>query len=47
MSTIAVAEVQNYIGGAWRLSASQEILDVINPATTEVLGQVRMSSSWR
>ena len=45
MSTIAVAEVQNYIGGEWRDSPSQEILDVINPATTEVLSRVRMSGA--
>ena len=45
MSTMAVAEVQNYIGGAWHNSASQEILNVINPATTEVLGRGRMSGT--
>jgi malonate-semialdehyde dehydrogenase (acetylating)/methylmalonate-semialdehyde dehydrogenase len=37
-------EVLNYIGGGWRPSKSREIQDVINPATAEVLGQVRLST---
>jgi malonate-semialdehyde dehydrogenase (acetylating)/methylmalonate-semialdehyde dehydrogenase len=45
MSTIAVTEVQNYIGGEWRDSPSPETIDVMNPATTEVLGRVRMSGA--
>ncbi len=37
-------EFLNYIGGRWRPSKSSEVQDVINPATTEVLGQVRLST---
>jgi malonate-semialdehyde dehydrogenase (acetylating) / methylmalonate-semialdehyde dehydrogenase len=43
MSVTVPSEALNYIGGVWSRSASQEILDVINPATTEVLGRVAMS----
>jgi len=35
--------VKNYIDGAWRESQAQEWLDVPNPATGEVLGQVPLS----
>ncbi|MCI0396672.1 MAG: CoA-acylating methylmalonate-semialdehyde dehydrogenase [Chloroflexi bacterium] len=34
----------NYINGEWRRSAASEYLDVVNPATSEVLGQVPLSS---
>ena len=37
-------EILNYIGGKWCASKSQEIQDVINPATAEALGQVRLST---
>ncbi|MEW5987301.1 MAG: CoA-acylating methylmalonate-semialdehyde dehydrogenase [Chloroflexota bacterium] len=36
-------KILNYINGEWRPSAAQEYLDVINPATTEVLGRVPLS----
>ncbi len=36
-------KVQNYIDGAWRTSAASEYLDILNPATTELLGQVPLS----
>jgi malonate-semialdehyde dehydrogenase (acetylating) / methylmalonate-semialdehyde dehydrogenase len=45
MSVIAPAEVLNYIGGEWIESSSQETLDIVNPATTEVLGRVHMSGA--
>src|SRR5882757_6959711 len=48
MSTIApstVSDVLNYIGGKWTKSASQEIIDVVNPATKEILGRVPMSGA--
>ena len=38
------SEFLNYIGGKWLPSKSSEIQDVINPATAEVLGQVRLST---
>jgi malonate-semialdehyde dehydrogenase (acetylating)/methylmalonate-semialdehyde dehydrogenase len=36
-------QVFNYIGGGWRASDAPEGLDVLNPATTEVLGRVPLS----
>lgn len=33
----------NYINGEWRQSSTDEYLDVVNPATNEVLGQVPLS----
>jgi len=38
-------EILNYIGGKWCLSKSSEVLDIINPATAEVMGQVHLSTS--
>jgi malonate-semialdehyde dehydrogenase (acetylating)/methylmalonate-semialdehyde dehydrogenase len=35
--------VQNYINGAWRASGATGHLNVVNPATAEVLGQVPLS----
>ena len=37
--------LDNYIGGRWTPSASAEALDVINPASGEVLARVPLSSS--
>jgi malonate-semialdehyde dehydrogenase (acetylating)/methylmalonate-semialdehyde dehydrogenase len=48
MSTISIAQstdILNYIGGKWEKSNSSEIVDVINPATKEVLGRVAMSGA--
>ena len=36
-------QVLNYINGKWSQSSAKEYLDVINPATVEVLGQVPLS----
>ncbi len=36
-------KVLNYIGGEWRESSATEYLDVVNPATTEVMGKVPLS----
>jgi malonate-semialdehyde dehydrogenase (acetylating)/methylmalonate-semialdehyde dehydrogenase len=35
--------LQNYIDGQWCVSSASEFLDVVNPATTEVLAQVPLS----
>ena len=35
----------NYIAGEWRPSAATDYLDVVNPATAEVLGRVPLSSA--
>jgi malonate-semialdehyde dehydrogenase (acetylating)/methylmalonate-semialdehyde dehydrogenase len=40
-----VADALNYISGEWRSSGSQTSLDVVNPATAEVLGRVPMSNA--
>jgi malonate-semialdehyde dehydrogenase (acetylating)/methylmalonate-semialdehyde dehydrogenase len=41
---IAVRMLDNYVGGAWAPSSSDEALDVTNPATGEVLARVPLSS---
>ncbi|MBN1689567.1 MAG: CoA-acylating methylmalonate-semialdehyde dehydrogenase [Dehalococcoidia bacterium] len=38
-------DILNYTGGKWLPSKSSEMQDVINPATGEVLGRVRMSTA--
>lgn len=41
----AQAEViKNYVNGEWVASKSTKTLDVVNPATTEVLARVPMST---
>ncbi len=35
--------VLNYIGGQWQPSSASEYLDVVNPATMELLGKVPLS----
>lgn len=37
------AKLKNYINGAWMVSSASDYLDVENPATGEVLGQVPLS----
>lgn len=37
--------LMNYIGGEWKASSATDYLDVINPATTELLGRVPLSVS--
>ncbi len=38
-------KVLNYYGGEWREPEAREVLDVYNPATAEVLGQVPLSTA--
>jgi malonate-semialdehyde dehydrogenase (acetylating)/methylmalonate-semialdehyde dehydrogenase len=48
MSTLTASEtsdVLNFIGGEWVRSKSESIQEVVNPATAEVLGRVRMSGA--
>ena len=40
-----IAEVLNYVGGQWRKSAAHETLNVVNPATTEIIARVPMSTA--
>ena len=42
--TTQVAELQNYVNGAWRRPATTEYLDVLNPATAEVLARTPLST---
>src|SRR6266566_3279972 len=42
--TTQVAELQNYVNGAWRRAATTEYLDVVNPATAEVLARTPLST---
>src|ERR1700754_2920346 len=37
--------LENYIDGAWAPSSSQELLDVTNPATGEVIARVPLSTA--
>lgn len=39
-----IQRLQNYIDGQWQDSIASDYLDVINPATTEILAQVPLSS---
>ncbi|MGD8807310.1 MAG: CoA-acylating methylmalonate-semialdehyde dehydrogenase, partial [Chloroflexota bacterium] len=39
----ANGKVRNYIDGQWRSSSATDYLDVVNPATGELLGQVPLS----
>ncbi len=38
-----MTKLMNYINGKWRPSSAAEYLDVVNPATTEILGKVPLS----
>ena len=40
---MTVAVLQNYIDGEWRTSSASEMLDIVNPATTEVVARVPLS----
>jgi len=42
---IAVAEVRDYVGGAWRRPSSDGGTDVLNPATGEIIGRSPAGSS--
>jgi len=36
-------KIMNYINGAWRPSRAADYLEVVNPATAEILGKVPLS----
>lgn len=42
---MAVEKLKNYVNGEWIESKSTQILDVINPATLEKIGEVPLSTS--
>ena len=37
--------LDNYVAGRWTPASSSEALDVVNPATSEVLARVPLSSA--
>jgi malonate-semialdehyde dehydrogenase (acetylating) / methylmalonate-semialdehyde dehydrogenase len=44
-STVTTAaELQNYVNGAWQRSTATEFVDVINPATAEVIARTPLSA---
>ena len=43
-ATTQAPELQNYVHGAWRRSATQEYVDVRNPATAELLARTPLST---
>ena len=44
-ATTQTPDLQNYVQGEWRRSATQEYVDVINPATAEVLARTPLSTA--
>ena len=42
--TTQVPDLQYYVGGAWHRSATKEYLDVLNPATAEILARTPLST---
>src|ERR1700726_4470946 len=44
-ATTQTPDLQNYVHGRWRRSATQEYVDVINPATAELLARTPLSTS--
>ena len=44
MATTTTRLLSNYVGGRWTESESSELLDVINPATGDVLARVPLST---
>src|SRR6202043_2693744 len=44
-ATTQAPDLQNYVHGGWRRSATQEYVDVINPATAELLARTPLSTS--
>src|ERR1700704_1786457 len=43
--TTQAPDLQNYVHGGWRRSATQEYVDVINPATAELLARTPLSTA--
>src|SRR6187551_1641989 len=41
----ATRVLDNYVGGRWTASSTTELLDVMNPATGEVLARVPLSTA--
>src|SRR5258707_4226488 len=44
VSTVQEPKLRNYVNGAWRASTATEFVEVINPATAEVLTSTPLST---
>src|SRR6202166_2084349 len=44
-ATTQTPDLQNYVQGGWRRSATQQYVDVINPATAELLARTPLSTA--
>jgi malonate-semialdehyde dehydrogenase (acetylating)/methylmalonate-semialdehyde dehydrogenase len=44
-TTIQTQELENYVQGAWRRSGATEFVDVLNPATAELLARTPLSTT--
>jgi len=44
-TTTPTLDLQNYVGGGWHRSSATEYVDVLNPATAEVLARTPLSTS--
>ncbi|MGB2712795.1 MAG: CoA-acylating methylmalonate-semialdehyde dehydrogenase [Vicinamibacterales bacterium] len=45
MATVDVELLQNFVGGSWQTATAQDSLEVNNPATSEMLARVPLSSA--
>ena len=45
MATVDVELLQNFVGGSWQAATAQDSLEVNNPATSEMLARVPLSSA--
>ncbi len=39
-----IRKIQNYVNGRWNVSQGEEVRDIINPATDEIIAQVCFST---
>ena len=44
-TTTQVPDLQNYVGGNWHRSSATEYVDVLNPATSEILARTPLSTN--
>jgi malonate-semialdehyde dehydrogenase (acetylating)/methylmalonate-semialdehyde dehydrogenase len=44
-TTTQIPDLQNYVGGGWHRSAATEYVDVLNPATAEILARTPLSTN--
>jgi malonate-semialdehyde dehydrogenase (acetylating)/methylmalonate-semialdehyde dehydrogenase len=44
-TTTPVPDLQNYVGGGWHRSAATEYVEVLNPATAEILARTPLSTN--